>query len=81
MAKGGRTTASATMKGVKARSKKGGPTETLRPVSTSARSGHMVPKKTTRVAMTRSRLLTTRPLSRLTMAKTASERSTGARQA
>ena len=33
MAKGGRTTASAIMKGVKARSKKGGPTETLRPVS------------------------------------------------
>ena len=69
------------MKGLKARSKKGGPTETLRPVSTSARSGHMVPKKTTRVAMTRRRLLTTSPLSRLTMAKTASERSAGARQA
>ena len=35
-AKSGRIAASATMNGVKARSKNGGPTETLRPVSTSA---------------------------------------------
>ena len=69
------------MNGVKTRSKNGGPTDTLRPVSTSATSGHTVPKNTTSVATTRSRLLTTSPLSRLTVENTAPERSIGARQA
>ena len=80
-AKSGRIAASATMNGVKARSKNGGPTETLRPVTTSATSGHIVPKKTTKVATTRRRLLRTRPLSRLIVAKAVVERSIGARQA
>ena len=69
------------MNGVKARLKNGAPTETLRPVTTSAISGHIVPKKTTKVATTRRRLLRTRPLSRLTVAKAEVERSIGARQA
>ena len=69
------------MNGVKTRSKNGGPTETLRPVSTSATSGQMVPKNTTSVATTSRRLLSTSPLSRLTVEKTVAERSVGARQA
>ncbi len=50
-------------------------------MSTSAISGHIVPKNTTRVATTSSRLFATSPLSRLTGAKTLLERRTGARQA
>ena len=69
------------MNGVKAVSKKAGRPRTLRPVVTSATRGQIVPKNTTSAATTRSRLLSTSPLSRLTVAKTAVERRSGARQA
>jgi hypothetical protein len=62
MAPMGRITASATMKGVKAASKKGGPTESLRSKNISAMSGQIVPMKTTKVETARSRLLATSAL-------------------
>jgi hypothetical protein len=62
--------ASATMKGVKAMSKNGGPTDSLRSQIISATSGQIVPTKTTKVATARSTLLATSALSRLTTPKT-----------
>jgi hypothetical protein len=62
--------ASAIMKGVKAMSKNGGPTDSLRSQIISATRGQMVPTKTTKVATARSTLLARSALSRLTMPKT-----------
>jgi hypothetical protein len=58
------------MKGVKAASKKGAPTDRVRPRSISATRGQIVPTKTTRAATDSRTLLTTRPASRLTRPKT-----------
>jgi hypothetical protein len=80
-AKIGSAIASTIMKGVKAASKKGGPTETIRPVSTSMMSGHIVPTKTTAVATTSRTLLRTSPDSRETVEKTVFDFRLGARQA
>jgi hypothetical protein len=66
----GRTTAAAKTKGVKAASKKGGPTESVRSKNISAMSGQIVPMKTTKVETASSRLFTTSPDSRLTVEKT-----------
>ena len=66
----GRISASATMKGVKAASKKGAPTDSLRPKASSATSGQIVPTKTTKAATASRMLLATSALSRLTRAKT-----------
>ena len=66
----GNITAKATIKGVKARSKNGGPTESLRSINNSATKGQTVPTKTTKQLMASSKLLAIRALSRLTGAKT-----------
>jgi hypothetical protein len=70
MAPMGRTTAAAKTKGVKAASKKGGPTDSVRSKNISAISGQIVPMKTTKVETASSRLLSTSPDSRLTVEKT-----------
>ena len=69
MAPGGNITASATMKGVKAASKKGAPTESVRPKAISEKSGQIVPVKTTNAATASRILFITSALSRLTMEK------------
>ena len=63
----GRITASATMKGVKAVSKKGACTLSFLPQSNSATNGQTVPTKTSSEATERSTLFITSALSRLTV--------------
>ena len=65
----GKITAKATMKGVNARSKKGGPTESFRSINNSATKGHTVPTKTTKQLMASNKLLAINALSLLTGAK------------
>ena len=57
-------------KGMKAALKNGAPTDSARLHRISAIKGQIVPMNTTKQATVRRRLLTTRPLSRLTMANT-----------
>ena len=66
----GRITAKATINGVKATLKKGGPTESLRSIKSSATKGQTVPTKTTKQLMANNRLLAINALSRLTVANT-----------
>ena len=66
----GKITAKATMNGVKAASKNGGPTLSLRSKNISATRGQMVPIKTTKHATASKILLATNALSRLTTEKT-----------
>jgi len=66
----GRTIASATMKGVKAFSKKGAPTDSFLSQAISATSGQTVPMKTTKAATASRMLFSTSAPSRETGAKT-----------
>ncbi len=66
----GMAIASARTKGVKAALKKGGPTDNVRSKNISATKGQIVPIKTTKVETASKRLLSTKPLSRLTIEKT-----------
>ena len=66
----GKITANATIKGVKAMLKNGGPTESFRSISSSATNGQTVPTKTTKQLIASSKLLAIKALSRLTMANT-----------
>ena len=62
----GSSIANTIIKGVKARLKNGGPTETFSPLIASATSGQTVPKKTTAAATASKMLFRTSPLSLLT---------------
>ena len=77
----GSSTARSTMKGVKAASKNGAPTESLRAKASSATKGQIVPTKTTKAATASRTLFITSADSRLTRPKTPFASITPARNA